>query len=41
MQGSKYPSNLPSGKQIVNNYAVLNGTEVAAPYANGTGNNDL
>lgn len=41
MQGSKYPSNLPSGRQIVNNYAVLNGTGgVAAPYANGTGNND-
>ncbi|WP_229663461.1 immunoglobulin domain-containing protein, partial [Cloacibacterium rupense] len=41
MQGSSYPSNLPSGTQIINNYAILNGTGgVAAPYAAGTGNND-
>lgn len=42
MQGSKYPSNLPSGKQIINNYAVLNATGgVAAPYgADGDGITD-
>ncbi len=42
MQGSKYPSNLPSGKQIINNYAVLNATGgVAAPYgADGDGVTD-
>lgn len=43
MQGSNYPSNLPSGKQIINNYAVLNGTGgIGAPYGfSGTGTNDV
>ena len=43
MQGSSYPSNLPSGKQIINNYAVLNGTGgIGAPYGfTGTGTNDV
>lgn len=41
MQGANYPSNLPDGTQITNNYAILNGTGgVSAPYASGTGNND-
>ena len=41
MQGAKYPSNLPDGTKITNNYAILNGTGgVSAPYASGTGNND-
>lgn len=42
MQGSSYPSNLPSGTQIINNYAVLNGTGgISAPYGfSGTGVND-
>lgn len=41
MQGANYPSNLPVGTQIINNYAVYNGTGgVGAPYASGTGNNN-
>lgn len=41
MQGANYPSNLPDGTKITNNYAILNGTGgVSAPYASGTGNND-
>ena len=43
MQGSNYPSNLPNGTKIINNYAVLNGTGgLAAPYGfSGTGTNDV
>ena len=41
MQGANYPSKLPDGTNIINNYAILNGTGgVSAPYASGTGNND-
>ncbi len=41
MQGANYPSDLPDGTKIINNYAILNGTGgVSAPYASGTGNND-
>lgn len=41
MQGSNYPTNLPSGTQIINNYAVINGTGgLGAPYGfSGTGTN--
>ncbi|WP_213195418.1 Ig-like domain-containing protein [Cloacibacterium caeni] len=41
MQGANYPSDLPDGTKIINNYAILNGTGgVSAPYASGTGNNN-
>jgi len=41
MQGSNYPANLPTGTQVINNYAVINGTGgLGAPYGfTGTGTN--
>jgi len=41
MQGSNYPSNLASGTQVINNYAVINGTGGLGPaYGfSGTGTN--